>query len=145
MSSVASALKSEISRLARKELRAETEALKKSSSHYRSEIAALKRRLVDLERQVARIQKDGAKASSAPATDDEGTLVRFSAKGLSAHRARLGFSAQQFGRLLGVSGQTIHNWESATTRPRPVQVAAIAEVRKLGKREALERISQGSE
>jgi DNA-binding transcriptional regulator YiaG len=38
------------------------------------------------------------------------------------------------GLLLGVSAQTIYNWEAEKSRPRQAQVAAIAAVRKLGKR-----------
>jgi hypothetical protein len=41
---MASLLKSEISRVARKQVRAETASLKKSVGVYRAEIAALKRR-----------------------------------------------------------------------------------------------------
>jgi len=43
MANIASLLKSEISRIARKEVRAETQTLKKASAQYRSDIAALKR------------------------------------------------------------------------------------------------------
>ena len=42
MSNIASLLKTEISRVARKEVRAETLGLKKAVSVYRAEIAALK-------------------------------------------------------------------------------------------------------
>ena len=52
MSNIASALKEEIARIARKEIRAETEALKKASSRYRAEIADLKRRLAALEQKL---------------------------------------------------------------------------------------------
>jgi hypothetical protein len=45
MSTFANQLKSEIARISKKEIKAENAALKKASSHYRSEIAALKRRL----------------------------------------------------------------------------------------------------
>jgi hypothetical protein len=45
MANIATALKSEISRVARKEVRAETLQLKKQSAHYRSQIAALKRQV----------------------------------------------------------------------------------------------------
>jgi hypothetical protein len=51
MSNVASVLKEEISRISRKEIRRETSSLKKSSTTHRSEIAALKRRVLELERQ----------------------------------------------------------------------------------------------
>ncbi len=46
-----SALKGEISCLVRRKLKAETEAIKKASSHYRSEIAELKHRNAALEQQ----------------------------------------------------------------------------------------------
>ena len=49
MPNIASILKSEISRVARKEVRAEVSGLKKGVSGHRSEIAALKRRLLALE------------------------------------------------------------------------------------------------
>ena len=55
ISNVASVLKEEISRISRKEIRRETSSLKKSSTTYRSEIAALKRRVQELERQLRRV------------------------------------------------------------------------------------------
>jgi hypothetical protein len=45
MPNIATILKAEILRLARKEVRSEVEGLKKASTLYRSEIAALKRRV----------------------------------------------------------------------------------------------------
>jgi DNA-binding XRE family transcriptional regulator len=38
--------------------------------------------------------------------------MRFVAKGFKSLRQRLGFSAAQIGKLLGVSEQSIYNWES---------------------------------
>src|SRR3954470_10273862 len=49
MPNIAAVLKTEISRVARKEVRSETQSLKKAGSTYRSEIAALKRRMQALE------------------------------------------------------------------------------------------------
>lgn len=57
MPNIAAAFKEEISRLARKELRANTASQKKAVAAYRSEIAALKRRMQTLERQVAKGSK----------------------------------------------------------------------------------------
>ena len=50
MTNFAAQLKAEISRIAKKEVRTETKQLKKASVGYRSEIAALKRRLIELEK-----------------------------------------------------------------------------------------------
>lgn len=140
MPNFASVMKEEIVRIARKTLRAETESLKKASAHYRSEIAALKRHIADLERQLSRLNKTIPKSNGAapPPTDRK---VRFSASGLQALRKRLELSAGAFGTLLGVSPQTIYNWETGTTRPRDNQIAAIAALRGVGKREAQVRLS----
>jgi polyhydroxyalkanoate synthesis regulator phasin len=70
MSNIASVLKDEISRLARKEIKRETSALKKSSTAYRSEIAALKRRVQELERQLRRVGRGGGRATPATANQN---------------------------------------------------------------------------
>lgn len=59
MPNIASLLKAEISRVARKEVRAQVESLRKASGQYCSSIAALKREVTVLERQLARLQKNG--------------------------------------------------------------------------------------
>ena len=66
--------------------------------------------------------------------------MRFSAKGLAAHRRRLGLSAAALARLLGVSALSIYKWESGKVRPRAKQIEAIAALRGMGKREAAERL-----
>lgn len=145
MPNIASVLKEEIARVARKEGRAETQQLKKSSAHFRSDIAALKRRISALEQLVARLGKAAGKkaaTATATATADEGTTsFRFSASGLLAQRKRLGLSAAEAGRLLGVSDQSVYKWENGKTRPRASQFSAIAELRSLSKKQAAARLA----
>ena len=138
MANIGSILKSEISRVSRREVRSETQALKKSISQYRSQIADLKRRMQALEQQVKRAVKGGAKAPQ-PAAEPSGNL-RFSAKGMAAQRRRLGLSAASVARLLGVSALSVYKWESGKTRPRARQIEAIAALRGMGKREAAQRL-----
>lgn len=141
MPNITSVLKNEITRLARKELRAETEGMRKASAQYRSDIAALKRRIADLEKLVSRLEKSAPK--SAPKEEPEGNArVRVSAKGLRALRQRLGLSASGLGTLIGVTAQTVYNWEAESSRPRKQQVTALAGLRGVGKREAAERLAQ---
>jgi DNA-binding transcriptional regulator YiaG len=143
MPNIGSVLKSEIQRVARKELRAETQQLKKTVAQYRGQIAQLKRRLQVLEQQVRRQAKAGARAPAAAAEDGEdegGPSLRFSAKGLATQRKRLGLSAASVARILGVSALSVYKWESGKTRPRARQLAAIASLRKMGKREAMARL-----
>jgi len=53
---------------------------------------------------------------------------------------RLGLSAADYARLVGVSSLTIYNWEHGKSRPRKEQLAALVAVRGIGKREALRRL-----
>lgn len=142
MSNIASVLKDEISRIARKELRAETEKLKKASTQYRSDIAALKKRTAALEQVVSRLQKAVVKNAPAPEVPESAPQLRFSAARLAAQRQKLGLSAANMGILLGVSGQTIYHWESGKTRPQKSQLVAIAAVRSIGKGEAAAKLQE---
>ena len=45
-------------------------------------------------------------------------------------------SAADFGKLLGVSAQSIYNWERESAYPRVEQIARLAAIRGIGKREA---------
>ena len=143
MPNIGTVLKAEISRVARKETRGETQSLKKSVSQYRSQIAELKRRMRELEQSVKQLGKAAGKASArAPAEEPAGSHLRFSAKGLAAQRKRLGLSAASVARILGVSALSIYKWESGKVRPRAKQIEAIAALRGMGKREAAQRLGE---
>jgi DNA-binding transcriptional regulator YiaG len=134
-------MKDEIVRLARKEVRSETEGLKKAATKYRSDVADLKRRVAMLEKLVTRLGK-ATSCPREPRTEAEETVrFRFSAKRLVAQRQKLGISAGEMGTLVGVSAQTIYNWEAGKSRPRQQQLAALAAVRGLGKRQVKERLN----
>lgn len=135
---LASALKAEISRVARKESRTETQALKKASAQYRADIAALKRRIAELERLVKRASKDVKKETIDAAPSDNVGKYRFSATGLAMHRKRLRLSAGDMGSILGVTDQSVYLYENGKTKPRAKVLLAIAALRKMGKKQAAE-------
>jgi DNA-binding transcriptional regulator YiaG len=140
MPNIAAVLRDEIVRLARREIRAEIDKLKQASTKYRTEIAALKREVGDLQRQLARQAKLNGHAAHTEKQGDAAPKVRFSAARLRRHRERLELSQIQFGRLLGVSAQTIYNWESGT-RPGKEHLPAIAALRQLTKRAAHDHLA----
>ncbi|MDB5875369.1 MAG: transcriptional regulator, family-like protein [Ramlibacter sp.] len=142
MPNIASVLKEEIARVARKEVRGETQRLKKASAQYRSDIAALKREVAALRQQLGRLSKVQGKRPQAIAVDEPKSSLRFSAKGFAAQRQRLGLSANAVATLLGVSGQSVYKWEDGKTRPRASQLSAIAALRKMGKKEAATRLAE---
>jgi DNA-binding transcriptional regulator YiaG len=142
MPNIASVLKSEISRLARKETKAAVNALRRAATSHRSEIAALKRRVAELEQTLRRVAKrprgDGLRREQ----DTLQSKNRFSAKGLAAQRKRLGLSAQDVGLLLGTTSQSIYNWEAGKARPRASHMPAIVALRSLGSRQAQSILAQ---
>ncbi len=143
MPNIGALLKEEISRLSRKETRAQLEALKRASAQYRQGIAALRRQVITLEREVARLSRhkaSGAAQAAADAASENAPKVRFSSKWLRPAREKLGLSAADYGRLVGVTAQSVYNWERGATEPRGAQLQAIAELRGIGKREAKARL-----
>jgi DNA-binding transcriptional regulator YiaG len=144
MPNIASVFKEEIARLARKEVRSQTAELKKASAQHRAHIAALRRRIDELERQLKRVGKATTRgpAPRGQADGEAGTPRRFSAARLAAQRRKLGLSAADFAALLGVSGQSVYKWEQGGARPRASQLEAIAALRGIGKREATARLEK---
>lgn len=142
MPKFASALKDEISRVARKIIREETSTLKTASVVFRSQIAALRRRNQALEQQVKRLGKVAGRRVVDPAKDKDSSGFRFSAKGLAKHRQRLELSAKDFGRLVGASALSVYKWEKGGVRPRGKYLPAIAALRSIGKKEAVARLDQ---
>ena len=134
MPNIAGVLKEEIRRLAKKEVKAQVGSTRQAVARYRSDIAMLKRQLGQQERELKLLKKQQGQ----PQTEEEPLeSVRFSARSVKAQRSRLGLSAADYGKLVGVSGLTIYNWEQEKARPRKAQLAALVAVRGIGKKEAL--------
>ena len=162
MARLARALKEEIGTLARRELRQQTAGVDKSVARCERDIATLKREVEALKRElssvhaprpaptVARKKKSepasrkgqaASNASSATASAKPSPRSQFSGEALKAHRERLGLSADNYGKLIGVSGLSIYNWEQGKARPRESSVAAWTAIRRIGKREAARRLA----
>jgi DNA-binding XRE family transcriptional regulator len=142
MSNIGAVLKEEISRLSRKEVRSQVDPTKKVTAQHRHDIAALKRQMTQLERQVTLLSRKVLGAPREVSPDAAVKPMRFSTKGLQLQRSRLGLSASDFGKLMGVSPQTIYNWEHEAANPRVEQFGKLAALRGIGKREAGERLKQ---
>jgi DNA-binding transcriptional regulator YiaG len=137
MTTLAVALKDEIRRLARKEIKANTGRTAQAVAQYRREIAKLKRQSREHERKIAFLEAQERKRLGKPELAngvDEG--ARFSARSVKAQRARTGLSAADYAMLVGVSGLTIYNWEHGKSRPRKEQLASLVALRGIGKRQA---------
>ena len=100
MPNIAATLKEEIRRLAEKEAKVFVTKLKRSLSQQEREIKPLKKQ-----------------QGQTPKEEEPLEGIRFSARSVKAQRSRLGLSAADYGKLVGVSGLTIYNWEQEKSRP----------------------------
>jgi DNA-binding transcriptional regulator YiaG len=137
MANIATVFKEEISRLSRKEVRGATDNLKKSSAQYRSDIAALRRRVDALEKQLSRLTKLASTPSEVISSSEVKTRVRFTAKGFKTLRLRLGLTAEVLAGLLDVSPATIYGWEAGKSKPRESQLVKIIALRGMGKKDVV--------
>lgn len=129
--------------MARKELKAELQSVRKAVTAHRSEIAALKRDVKTLTAQLKasqRISQATSKPSSqAPAAPPTNRRPReFSAEALVEKRTELGLTQKEMATLLQASAISVSKWELGKTQPRAAQLDRIQAVLKLGKRKALE-------
>jgi DNA-binding transcriptional regulator YiaG len=144
MPNVNAVLNLQIRRLARREITAGIRPVKKAAGHYRREIAALKREVAQLNKAVGELKKQVPEQPLPLAPPEALQKARLRIDGLKAHRQRLGLSAKDYGKLIGVGALTIYNWEAGKSKPRRSQLPRIVAVRGIGKREALRRLGRGS-
>ena len=141
MRNLTDALRSEITRLAKKEAKGQIASLRAASGRYRREIADLKKTVRGLQKRLSYVERQERKRAKKAPSPKLAEGVRFSARGLKSHRERLGLSAADYGLLAGVSAQTIYSYERGESKPRPPQLAKLVAVRGLGKREAERRVA----
>ena len=163
MATLVNVLKEEIVRLARKEIRKHAAEAAKLTTQVERDVTALKRQVQDLQRKLSAPQtQDGPKQTTSKKTGSKKTAAKsrtgkaagaastpaaqqsartpFSSAGLKASRERVGLSADNYGKLIGVSGLSIYNWESGKARPRESNIAALMTIKGIGKREAAKRL-----
>ena len=146
MPDVASVLKEEIQRLARKEIRASVEPLKK-------QVVEMRRRLREAERTIVQLQRSTQKAVEAVSDQiggmvsesdgqEGGRQIRISAESVIKHRERLGLTQREMADLLGVTPATVLRWEQGHNSPRGAGREAFARLREMGVREAQARLEK---
>jgi DNA-binding transcriptional regulator YiaG len=143
MPNIATVLKAEISRLARKEIKSNTTSTKGAVAQFRRDIAKLKRLVQSQQKEIAFLKTQEQKRIGQPQptnSEDELEGVRHSARSVKAQRKRLGLSAADFGKLVGVSGLTVYSWERGNRHPRKERLAALVAVREMGRREAMSKL-----
>jgi len=145
MTDIASLLKSEITRLARKELRAQLEPYKKSAAQLKTQVAALREEVSVLKSELKALNK-GSRPAITPAANEASkpSRMRFTAKGFATMRTNFGLSRAEMGMLIGASDQSVRKWEDGTAVPRAKFQQAIFVLRGVGRRAIAERLKASS-
>ena len=143
MPNINQVLKEEIQRLARKEIRAATNYLKKDNATLKRTVADHRRRLVQLERDGKLLQKHTEK-HAIKADKDEVEKSRITAKMIRSIRQRLGISRGDFGSLVGASANSVYLWENKEGRLtfQGDTKARIVALRGMRKAEVWEKLDQ---
>ena len=132
MPNLAGTLKSEIRRLARKEVRASVMPLRRLVAGLRRRVAQQRKHISELERS---LRRSAGNSHAAEAPEREDSQIRFSAEWVKAHRKKLKMSRRVYAKLIGVSAQSIFGWETGRTRPRRRALESWRKLRSTGVRE----------
>ena len=134
-------------RMARKELKPELQGMRKALTHHRSEIAALKREVKALASLLKASQRkvkteEVPKEKGKAAAGKQPRSRSFGPQALLDKRASLGLTQKEMATLLDASSLSVYKWESGQVQPRAAQLVRIAEVLRMGKREALAKLTE---
>jgi len=136
-------LHSEITRLARKEIKKELEPIKRVNAAQRGYIADLRRDVGELQKEVARLQRTTGKVAVVEAGEVTGFWI--SGKGVLSLRKRLGITQMELAALAEVSHQSIVRWEKAAGKisfKTEETLVVMQQIRTMGKREAWEALGK---
>jgi DNA-binding transcriptional regulator YiaG len=143
MSNIEQTIKSEIIRLAKKQLRATCGPMAKDIRQLKRTVAELRRIVGPLKSLGADMQAQRmAELARLQAAPEEVKSARISAKLIKSLRSKLGVSQTELAVLVGVSAGAVGFWEQDKARPQGHNKEALVALRKLGKREVRKLLAE---
>ena len=136
-------IKSEIVRLAKREMRKTSVPLRRNLRLLKSTVSQIRRAVLALERSTAYQQKE-LKKRKIPlgATPEEVKKSRFSPRLVRSLRRKLGISQKELAILAGVTVGAAHLWEKGKFKPKDEKKAVMVGLRKLGRRDVRKLLEQ---
>ena len=139
-------IKSEIVRLAKREIRKTLVPLGRDVRLLKSTVSQLRKAVLLLERLMAQQQKElGKRKVPLEATPEEVKKSRFSPRLIRSLRKSLGISQKELAILSGVTVGAVHMWESGRFRPKDEKKSLMVGLRKLGRRDVGKLLEQRAE
>jgi DNA-binding transcriptional regulator YiaG len=138
-------IKSEIVRLAKREMRKIAVPLGSDVRSLKSAVSQLRKAVLTLQRITATQQKQLEKGKKPlEAAPEEVKMSRFSPRLIRSLRGHLGITQKELAILTGVTVGAIHQWESGQFKPSMKKKAVMVALRKLGRRE-VRKLLEGKE
>ena len=129
-------IKSEIIRLAKREIRSTLVPLGRDVRLLKSTVSQLRKTVLALERFAAQQQKELKKRKiPLEATPEEVKKSRFSPALIRSLRRHLRITQKELAILTGVTIGAVHQWEIGKFKPKDEKKSVMVGLRKLGRRE----------
>jgi DNA-binding transcriptional regulator YiaG len=139
MGKVEGVIKSEIIRLAKREVRKISVPLGRDVRSLKSAVSQLRKAVLTLQRITTTQQKVLEKGKMPlEASPEEVKMSRFSPRLIQSLRRHLGITQKELAILTGVTVGAAHLWESGQFKPSEKKKAVMVALRKLGRREVRE-------
>ncbi|NQU44131.1 helix-turn-helix domain-containing protein [bacterium] len=146
MPNVQKILQEEIQRVARKEVKSATDSMRKDLADAKRDLRDFRARIAKLEKQNRRFTAvaEQVREEEIKPEETEVESARISGRGVRKLRDKLGLTQGEFAALVGVTTQSVYQWERKGGRLtfRGNAKAGIVEARKLTKAEARQRIEE---
>jgi len=139
-----STVKSEIQRLAKREIRATFVPLRREVRSIRLRLSALSKGITSLNRITKELHLEEAKPRL-EATPEEVKASRLTPDRIRGLRKKLGISMRELGILTGSNLSTILSWEKGKFKPRGEKKATLVALRKMRKREVRKLLAEKAE
>jgi len=133
MGKLESTIKSEIQRLAKREIQATFVPLRREVRTMRLKLSGLSRGILSLNRMTKELHLEEAKPKL-EATPEEVKASRLTPDRIRGLRRKLGISMRELGVLTGSSVGAVLSWEKGKFKPRGDKKAALVALRRLRKR-----------
>ena len=136
MGKMESIIKSEVQRLAKREIHKTIAPLAQDIRLLKNKVSQFQKIVLLLERSTAHQQKvSGIREETLEASPEEVKTSRFSPQLIRSLRKHLGISQKELAILVGVSLGAAHLWETGKFRPKDEKKRVLVALRKLGRRE----------
>ena len=143
MGKIEGIFKSEIVRLAKREMRKVFVPVTKDVRILKGTLSQLRKTVHELERAMARqIKEAGVEKKPLAAAPEEVKASRFSARLIRSLRERLGLTQRELATVAGVTVGAIYQWETGKFEPRDEKKAVLVALRRLGRREVREVLEE---